>query len=105
MKKMVKSALLKPLRLAVLTASLLALVSCETVRTTQGGVVGVNREQRMAISAQTIEDASNKEYAQVIAEARQKGLLNRNPAYVSRVRAIADRLIQQTPAFRPDALH
>jgi predicted Zn-dependent protease len=104
MKTMLRLAFLKPLRLTVFAVSLLALTSCETVRTTQSGVVGVNREQRMAISEQEIEGASNKEYAQVIAEARQKGLLNRNPAYVSRVRAVSQRLIQQTPAFRPDAL-
>ncbi|MDQ9170247.1 M48 family metallopeptidase [Oxalobacteraceae bacterium R-40] len=81
----------------------LALAACETVQTTQGGAVGVNRQQRMAISAEAIEQASTKEYAQVMAAAQKKGLLNQNPAYVNRVRTVASRLIQQVPAFRPDA--
>jgi Zn-dependent protease with chaperone function len=45
-----------------------------------------------------------KEYAQVLAEAKGKGLLNRNAAQAQRVRAIANRLIPQTGVFRPDAL-
>lgn len=87
----------------LLAASVLALVSCETVQTTQDGVVGVDRQQKMAISAESIEQASAKEYAQLIAEERQKGALNRNPAQVNRVRAITSRLIRQVSAFRPDA--
>jgi predicted Zn-dependent protease len=82
----------------------LALTACETVQTTQGGAVGVNRQQRMAISAESIEQASSKEYSQVMAAAQKKGLLNENPAYVNRVRTVANRLVQQVPAFRPDAM-
>jgi predicted Zn-dependent protease len=39
-----------------------------------------------------------------MAQAQQKGLLNRNPQEVQRVRAVAQRLIPQTTVFRPDAL-
>ncbi|MDB5825725.1 MAG: family peptidase [Herminiimonas sp.] len=84
-------------------ACLVALSGCETVQTTQAGVVGVDRSQRMLVSSQDIEQASSKEYAQVLAEARQKGKLNTSPAQVARVKAVSNRLIQQTPVFRPDA--
>ncbi|MDB5840588.1 MAG: family peptidase [Herminiimonas sp.] len=90
-------------RRLLLAACVVTLAACETVQTTQGGVVGVNRPQQMAISAQTIEQASNEEYAKLIAQEQQKGNLNRNPAQVSRVRAVANRLIRQVPAIRPDA--
>jgi predicted Zn-dependent protease len=96
----VKSTSLQKL---LLVAALFGVSACETVQTTQSGVVGVNRPQRMAISGAEIEQASSKEYAELMAEARQKGVLNRNPAQVSRVKAIAARLIQQVGAFRPDA--
>lgn len=95
-----KRMILKQLLVA---AALLGLVSCETVQTTQGGVVGVDRQQKMAISSSEIEQASRQEYEQLIAEQRKKGTLNKNPAQVARVRAIATRLIQQVPVFRPDA--
>jgi predicted Zn-dependent protease len=90
-------------RTVVAAAAALALSSCETVQTTQGGVVGVDRQQRMAVSEQSIEQASNQQYADLIAKERQKGTLNRNASQVNRVRTIASRLIQQTAAFRPDA--
>jgi predicted Zn-dependent protease len=83
--------------------AILTLVACETVKTTQGGVVGVDREQRMAISAESIDQAARQQYAQLIAQEKQKGALNRNQAQVDRVRAIANRIVPQTVAFRPDA--
>lgn len=91
------------LKRALLATALLALASCETVQTTQGGVVGVNREQRMAVSAEALEQAAREQYAALIAQERQKGTLNRNPAQVERVRAVANRIIPHTAVFRPDA--
>lgn len=91
------------LKQTLLGAMMLALVACETVQTTQGGVVGVNREQRMAVSAEALDEAAREQYHALIAQEGQKGELNRNPAQVARVRAIANRLISQTGAFRPDA--
>ncbi len=87
----------------LLSAAVLTLASCQTVQTTQGGVVGVNRQQMMAVSSAEIEQVAAKEYAQLVTEERRKGELDRNPAQYNRVRAIANRLIQQTPVFRPDA--
>jgi len=89
-------------RLAVLTA-LCGLAACETVQTTQSGVVGVERQQRMAVPSEAIDQAAAEQYAAVIAEARQKGVLNRNAAHVSRLQAVVKRLIPQTTHFRPDA--
>lgn len=88
----------------LMACALAALGACETVQTTQGGVVGVDRPQRMVVSEQEIEQAAQQQYAQMMSEARAKGLLNTNPSYVARVRAIANRLIPQTTAFRPDAV-
>jgi predicted Zn-dependent protease len=82
---------------------LVAMAGCETVQTTQAGAVGVDRQQRMAISSQEIDQSAAQQYAQVMAEARSKGLLNTNPSHVARVRAIAQRIIPQTAAFRADA--
>ncbi|HVL77443.1 MAG TPA: M48 family metallopeptidase [Noviherbaspirillum sp.] len=87
----------------VLAVSLVMLAACETVQTTQGGVVGVERTQRMAVAPEAIEQAATQQYGEVIAQARQKGVLNRNAAQVERVRAISQRLIPQTVHFRPDA--
>lgn len=81
----------------------ITLVACETVQTTQGGMVGVEREQRMAVSAEAINQAANEQYSDLIAKERQKGTLNRNPAQVQRVGAIVSRLIPQTVHFRSDA--
>jgi predicted Zn-dependent protease len=100
MQLIIKRVILKHLLLAV---SVVTLIACETVQTTQGGAVGVNREQRMAVSAEALEQASNQQYAELMAKERQKGTLNRNQSQVNRVRAIANRLIPQTAAFRPDA--
>jgi predicted Zn-dependent protease len=80
-----------------------ALVACETVQTTQSGVVGVDRKQSMAVSSESIDQAARKQYSQLMAGQRQKGTLNRNQAQVDRVRAVANRLVPQVGAFRPDA--
>ncbi|MFL9925651.1 M48 family metallopeptidase [Herbaspirillum lusitanum] len=81
-----------------------SLVACETVQTTQGGAVGIDRKQQMLVSSQEMNAAADKEYVQLLNEQKAKGNLNRNAAQVQRVRAIANRLIPQTGVFRPDAL-
>ena len=76
---------------------------CQTVQTTQGGAVGVQRSQLMMVSAQEVEQASSKQYQDMLAEARRKNALNRDAATVQRVRRIVSRLTPQTGVFRPDA--
>jgi len=87
-------------------AALLALAACQTVETTQGGEVGIDRKQTMTtlVSSAQVEQQAAQEYAQVLAEAQKKGLLNQNPQQVQRVRAVAARLVPQVAVFRPDAV-
>lgn len=82
-----------------------SLASCKTVRTTQGGAVGVDRQQTMSalVSARQLEQGAVQAYQQTLAQATQKKQLNPDPAQTARVRAIAQRLIPQTSAFRSDA--
>jgi predicted Zn-dependent protease len=87
----------------LVVALALVLTACETVSTTQPGVVGVERQQRFFVSGDEINQAAVSEYNKVLADARQKGTLDRNAALTNRVRSIASRLVAQTGAFRPDA--
>lgn len=85
---------------AVLAVSVAA---CETVQTTKGGVVGVDRKQMMIVSSEQMRQAADQEYSKLLTQEKQKGELNQNPEEVARVRRIAENLIRQTPVFRPDA--
>lgn len=87
----------------ILVPMLVLLTGCQSVNTTQPGTVGVEREQHMLVSSATINRSAEKAYAQVLAEARKKGQLNVDAGQLQRVRAIANRLIPQTHAFRADA--
>lgn len=84
-------------------AMLLAAAGCQTVRTTQPGVVGVDRPQAMLVSSAQVNASAEKAYQQLVSGASQKGQVNRDPAQVARVQRIAQRLILQTGVFRPDA--
>jgi predicted Zn-dependent protease len=88
---------------AALAASLVLLGGCETVQTTAPGVVGVEREQKMLVSTEQVDEGAAKAYAQELAKARKQGVLNENPKQVARVREIANRLIPQVRVFREDA--
>jgi predicted Zn-dependent protease len=88
----------------IATAVSTALLSgCQTVETTKAGAVGVDREQRMMVSAEEVTASSVKQYSQMMAEAQKKGVLDRNAAQVQRVQAITKKLAAQVAAFRPDA--
>ena len=79
------------------------LAACLTTQTTSGGAVGVDRSQFVLVSSAEVDAAAAKGYSDVIAKAQKEGKLNRDAKQVARVRAIANRLIPQTVAFRPDA--
>ena len=87
---------------AALVASL-ALAGCQTVQTTQSGVVGVDRKQSFVVSSEAMTRSANQAYAQVLQEAQKKGQLNVDQAQTERVRRIANRLVPATAAFRGDA--
>ncbi len=84
-------------------ASVLALSGCQTVQTTQGGVVGVERKQQMLVSAEDMNRGAADAYQKVLQEAKSKGQLNPDASQTERVRRIANRLIPNTATFRPDA--
>ncbi len=90
--------LLAPLAIAAMLAS-----ACQSVQTTQAGAIGVERRQSMLVSSEQINQAASQSYRQVLQQAQQKGVLNRDAATVQRVRAIAQRLVPHTRAFRGDA--
>ncbi len=94
-------------RLLLLCISFAGLVGCETVQTTQGGAVGVSREQRMvsALPSAQVDEMAAKAYAEMLAEARQKGVLNKDAAMLKRLRRISNDLIPQVTHFRPDAVN
>jgi predicted Zn-dependent protease len=85
------------------TVAAAAIAGCASVQTTQAGAVGVDRSQAMLVSSAEVDRSAAQQYAKTIAAAQQKGLLDRDPATVQRVRTIANRLIVQTGAFRKDA--
>ena len=91
------------MRRILLAAFLLAATGCQTVQTTQPGVVGVDRPQSMMISSAEVNASADKAYQQLVTGAAKKGQINQDAAQVARVRRIAQRLIPQTGVFRPDA--
>jgi predicted Zn-dependent protease len=86
-----------------LAASAAFVSGCSTVETTKEGAVGIDRQQRMAVSSEEVDAGSRQAYAQMMADAQKKGVLDRNPAQVQRVKAIVSKLVPQVAAFRPDA--
>ena len=92
------------IRIALLAVLASVLWGCQSVDTTQGGTVGVDRHQYMAVSSQEVDAGAKKAYAQMMAEAQKKNALDRDPAQVARIRGITQRLIPQTATFRPDAV-
>lgn len=81
----------------------IALTACTTVQTTKSGAIGVDRKQTFLLSQKQVESMSAQNYVQTLKTADSNKTLNPNPAQTARVRAIAQRLIAQTPVFRADA--
>lgn len=87
-------------KLTIALISALALSSC--TNTTQTGISNVNRSQLLLVSSQAIDEASAKQYEQVISEAKAQGKLNVNKEQTQRVKNISQRLIKAAPYFRAD---
>lgn len=81
------------------------LSACQSVQTTGTGVVGVDRQQRMSalVSETELRQGAVQAYRAELDKERQKGTLNVDARLTARVKAIANRLIPTTRAFRPDA--
>ncbi|MBV9360597.1 MAG: M48 family metallopeptidase [Betaproteobacteria bacterium] len=92
-----KRKLLISLVLAALAAG------CQTVETTKESAVGVDRKQHMMVSSDAVNQSADKAYADVLKQAQQQNALDKDPATVARVKAIASRLIPATGALRSDA--
>ena len=92
------------LRYALLLPAVL-LIGCQSVQTTQGGNVGVNRTQYMmsGLSSEEVNQMAAESYQETLDEAKKQGLLNTNASTVRRLNRIAAKLIAQVPHFRPDA--
>ena len=89
-------------RAGIVALSAMLFAGCST--TTEQGAVGVERRQLLLVSSAEMEHAAAAQYQNVLKEETSKGHVNQNPQQVERVRAIAKRLIPQTPVFRKDAL-
>ncbi len=78
--------------------------ACQSVRTTEPGVVGVGREQHMSplVSEADLRRGATNAYRGIIEEATKKGQLNRDNAEVVRVHAIVRQIVGQSGAFRAD---
>ena len=81
------------------------LASCESVQTTQGGAVGVDRSQYMfsALSSAEVDQMAAESYKEMLDAAKSENLLNTDAAMLKRLRTIADRLVKEVDHFRPDA--
>lgn len=78
---------------------------CQSVNTTSGGAIGVERKQYMfsMLSTEQVNDMYAQSYQQTLSEASKKGVLEKNSPLSKRVNNIAQRLISHVSVFRPDA--
>ncbi len=83
------------------------LAACTAVQTTSSGTVGVDRKQYMSgmVSEAALQQEAAQQYTGLMSKARAQGALDQDAAQTARVKKIANRLIQQVGAFRPDAVN
>lgn len=91
------------IRSLFVAAIAIVVTACQTVQTTQPGVMGVDRKQMMAVSAQKVDEGARVAYHQELDKARAAGALNTDKQVYDRVQKISQRLIPHTRVFRPDA--
>ena len=94
----------KRLIVCALSAGLM-LAGCQSVNTTSGGAVGVERKQYMfsMLSTDEVNQMYAQSYQKTVGEASSQGVLDKTSTEAKRVQAIANRLIAQAPVFRPDS--
>lgn len=71
--------------------------------TTNTGTIGVNRNQLLVVSDQQVMQLSNQAYQEELQKARSQSALDVNPDQLNRLKRIANRLVSQVGAYRPDA--
>src|SRR5205823_9485668 len=77
--------------------------ACQTVETTKESAVGVNRAQRMLVSADAVNQSADKAYHDVLAQAQKQNALDRDAATVERVERSARPLTAAAGALRAHA--
>ena len=94
----------KTLMVSALSAALL-LAGCQSVNTTSGGAVGVERKQYMfsMLSSAEVNQMYAQSYQKTVGEANTQGVLDKSSNDAKRLQTISDRLIAQAPVFRPDS--
>lgn len=104
--------LIMPTRLSIKIATLSIAASalfgaCQTIQTTQPGMVGIDRKQTVSplVNPKALTQQASVQYMQVLKEAGKKEQLNADPRLTARVREIAHRIIPVTAVFRPEAAH
>mgnify|MGYP002149964916 CR=1 FL=1 len=86
--------------MTMLSGSLL-LSGCSS--TTQVGATGVDRKQLLLVSSEQVNQLSAQSYREELSQAQAKGVLDRDPAMLARLKRIANRMIPQVTALRADA--
>ncbi|CAM3579522.1 M48 family metallopeptidase [Parendozoicomonas haliclonae] len=104
-KVMNSTAVIRKLKNLVPVLFLTLLAGCQTVHTTSGGSVGIDREQRMfsLLSSEQVDQMSSQSYQEMRSQAKKERKLVSHGQQVRRLQTIADRLTRQVGVFRPDA--
>jgi predicted Zn-dependent protease len=90
-------------KIGLFLASAAVFTACQTVQTTNPGVVGVTREQHFLVSDSQMQTASSQAYQAQLQDAQKKNVLNKDAQLTERVRKIAGNLEHATGTFRSDA--
>ena len=90
-------------KVAIFFAAAATFSACQTVQTTNPGVVGVTREQHFLVSDAQMQNAAAQAYQEQLKVARDKNALNKDEQLTARVRKIAGDLERATSTFRTDA--
>ena len=93
----------KKIAIPVLAIALVggSLTACSS--TTDTGAIGVKRNQLLMVSSEQVMQLSNQSYQKTMQQAKNEGKLDVDKVQLNRLKSIANRLIAQTGAYRPDA--
>ena len=89
--------------LTFIAAIAAALIFTGCASTTKSGAIGIERQQFLLVSSESINAQAAKGYASTVSQAKQSRKLNTDARQTARVRNIANRLIAHVGHFREDA--